>query len=445
MEILPALPPPKKGKAKELTNEERIQAVSMLVGITMVRELDHSDFHAIGKKFGVKARTVRRVWNLAETARETGVIKLEEITSKNVVRGQNRKKWNEESLFEAIKAIQYRKRGTWEQLADQIDAPATTLRRLKGKGLFKHTSPLKPFLTDEHMIARIDHVLSKIDPERPEWYRNMYDEVHVDEKWFFLTEDGRTFVLCEGEEPPKRKVRHKSYIAKVMFLCAQARPRMVGGTYWDGKIGIWPFGRMVPAKRTSIRRPAGTPEWENHTIDRDEYREMMITNVLPAIINKFPWSYLTRAGKSVKIQQDGAKSHIEEDDELWLQAVEELGVNVELYTQAAQSPDLNINDLAFFRSIMSIYRREAPRNSLELIAAVEKAYDDYPATKINRMWLTLQSVCNEILKDDGNNDYKMPHMGKSKLERENRLPTVLQVHPDAEKYRFPEINDENTP
>ena len=120
---------------------------------------------------------------------------------------------------------------------------------------------------------------------------------------------------------------------------------MVNGTYWDGKIGIWPIGRMKPAERSSVNWPAGTLEWENVSVDRDKYRQMMITEVLPAIITKFPWQYLTR--KTVFIQQDGAKSHIADDEEEWLEAVAECGVNIKLYTQPAQSPDLNINNLAF--------------------------------------------------------------------------------------------------
>ena len=141
-----------------------------------------------------------------------------------------------------------------------------------------------------------------------------------------------------------------------------------------------------------------------------------------------------RAGKSIKIQQDGAKSHIEDDDEEWLQAVEDCGVNIKLYTQAAQSLDLNINDLAFFRSIMSLYKKAAPRTEFELIDAVKEAHHEYPPNKINRMFVTMQTVFNETLLDDGGNDYKIPHMNKEKLEREGRLPVVLPVDEIVSKF-----------
>ena len=55
---------------------------------------------------------------------------------------------------------------------------------------------------------------------------------------------------------------------------------------------------------------------------------------------------------------------------------------------------------------------------------------EFDPAKINRTWLTLQSCLNEILLNDGGNEYKIPHMNKAKLEREGRLPTVLEV-PEA--------------
>ena len=70
--------------------------------------------------------------------------------------------------------------------------------------------------------------------------------------------------------------------------------------------------RVTPARRTSSCRAARTPEWENQSVYRDKYRHLMISEVSLATVAKFPWAHLLRTGNSVKIQQDGAKSHIEE-------------------------------------------------------------------------------------------------------------------------------------
>jgi hypothetical protein len=36
---------------------------------------------------------------------------------------------------------------------------------------------------------------------------------------------------------------------------------------------------------------------------------------------------------------------------------------------------------------------------------------------------------NEILKAEGGNEYKIPHMNKAKLEKADTLPTILDVDP----------------
>jgi hypothetical protein len=39
---------------------------------------------------------------------------------------------------------------------------------------------------------------------------------------------------------------------------------------------------------------------------------------------------------------------------------------------------------------------------------------------------------NEIVRNDGNNEYNLPHFMKEKQEREGRLDTVVQLDFDAE-------------
>ena len=121
------------------------------------------------------------------------------------------------------------------------------------------------------------------------------------------------------------------------------------------------------------------------------------------------------------------------DDKEWLKALEELapGNKISLFNQPAQSPDTNINDLAFFRSIQSLYYEAAPDSEFALIRAVLDAYDNYPSSKLNRMWVTYQSCLNEIIDCHGDNNYKIPHMNKEKMEREGRLPSVLPVTESA--------------
>jgi len=106
------------------------------------------------------------------------------------------------------------------------------------------------------------------------------------------------------------------------------------------------------------------------------------------------------------------------------------GESIVLYNQPSQSPDTNLLDLGFFNAIQSAYYRKSPRTHRDLLRCVQEAHDEFDSNKINRMWLTLMSCYNEIIEIHGDNNYKIPHMSKAKLEREGTLPEVLPVTPD---------------
>ena len=288
-------------------------------------------------------------------------------------------------------------------------------------------------------MSRMELALSFVDKNNPSKFENMEDLIHVDKKWFYLTKDGQRFIIAADEEEPYRHVQHKSFLTKVMFLCAVARPRYDTNknAWFDGKIGIWPIGKWEPAKRKSKKRAKGTPVWKNQLINRDVYREYLIQKLLPAVKEKWP-----RNNAKIWLQQDGAKSHILEDDAEFKAAVQQIGLNLTVFTQSPNSPDTNILDLGFFRAIQS-FNDAMPENEEELIKSVEKAYGEYLWCKLNFVWLTLQSCLNKIIEHDGGNDYKIPHMGKESLWRRGRLPEVLHVTPAANAWLNPTMDDDS--
>jgi hypothetical protein len=162
----------------------------------------------------------------------------------------------------------------------------------------------------------------------------------------------------------------------------------------------------------------------------------MLSYVVPAILDRFPASYLDRR-RGVIIQQDGAGGHIKPTDEEWNTTINEMGLTdiIKLENQPSNSPDLNINDLGFFRSIECLVYKHRPKTKLELIQQVQSEYDKYSPSLLNRIWLTHQTVMNQILANRGCNDFKIPHMNKEKLEREGRLPKVLPVDEAIQDYR----------
>ena len=57
---------------------------------------------------------------------------------------------------------------------------------------------------------------------------------------------------------------------------------------------------------------------------------------------------ITRLLRKIWIQQDGVKSHISTDNNEFKEPLNAQKINVGLYTEAANSPDVNLLDLGFF-------------------------------------------------------------------------------------------------
>ena len=262
------------------------------------------------------------------------------------------------------------------------------------------------------------------DPQDPSKYQDMHDRIHLDEKWFFLTQEKECYLLLSDEKNPKHFIKHKSHTTKVMFLCGVVRLHFnpSANSWWDGKLGIWPIGDSEPVKQGSKNRPKEMLLWKNKMVTKDVYRELLINQLIPAILEK--WPRRDRMSRTIYIQQDGAKNHIHEDDEEFNNALMEQDIDAKLFTQTPNSPDGNLLDLGFFRAIQS-FNDASPKNEEELIQSVKDTYENYPQHKLNRMWLTLQSCFNHIILHHGDNDYSIEHMSKAKLEWQGQLLDIL--------------------
>ena len=115
---------------------------------------------------------------------------------------------------------------------------------------------------------------------------------------------------------------------------------------------------------------------------------------------------------------------------------QQLPYDIELFTQLPNSPDLNILDLGFFAALeKECQKKTKAKDEMDVICETEQEYWDFdPVIISNKVWITHMQVMNKILKCDGQNTYELPHMGKDKLIRENRLPTNLPVHREAAKW-----------
>ncbi|KAL2929724.1 hypothetical protein RDABS01_035134 [Bienertia sinuspersici] len=191
----------------------------------------------------------------------------------------------------------------------------------------------------------------------------------------FLTRKNLHCILAPKEKPPHRLVQSKNFISKFMFMSVIMRPRWNDdGTYNNsGKIA---------------NCPADLP-------------------------------------KIVYIQADNAKPHGGgggADISEFIQSHGEDEWTFNWTPQPVNSPELNILDLGFFRSIQSKYKKSMPSNIDKIIEEVGKAFDSLHPKTLSNVWMSLQYCMTEIMKCNGNIDYLLPHM--KKIVRRYGEPTM---------------------
>ena len=117
-----------------------------------------------------------------------------------------------------------------------------------------------------------------------------------------------------------------------------------------GNIGIFLFVHKEAAQRSSKNRAAGTLETKACTsVTKNVYRSCLLEQVLFEIRNKLPLF----SSPTIYIQQDSARPHISVYDEEFIEVGRQEGVDIKLVCQP-NSPDLNVLDLEFFRSIQAL-------------------------------------------------------------------------------------------
>ncbi|XP_057789696.1 uncharacterized protein LOC131006537 [Salvia miltiorrhiza] len=180
----------------------------------------------------------------------------------------------------------------------------------------------------------------------------MYNTIHIDEKWFYLTKTKDRYYLMPDENEPYRTCKSKRFILKIMFVSSIARPIIdeQGNVLFNGKLGIFPFTNEEAAKRNSKNRSKGTME----------------VKPIPNITKNIMMECMNA--------KDNAKPHIKPDDPEFLAVANLDGFNFQLVCQPANSPDTNVNDLGFFRAIQTLKDQKPAKDVNELLKNVNEAY-----------------------------------------------------------------------
>ena len=350
----------------------------------------------------------------------------------------------------------------YRQLAKKMTAAgcpicANTARKwTKRLGSKMTRRKIKPLLKSKHKFDRLHWVMSNEIVEGADGtksFTNFHDTAHGDESWIWLMADGtlcRVYPNRDGTftmpEPPR--VRHKSHIPKVMFLVVNARPRPEYN--FDGKIGIWEFSEIVHTRN-------GDEKVLNISVNADVYRAKIVSKggVFEAMRAKMWWfhkdatmpdgSATPEAGQPLYYQHDGARPHTaKKNTQVWATHGAMKGFDIRVVTQPAQSPDLNINDLCFFRSLKSRLAGHTYSDLVSMLAAAKAAYQEYDGDTLERAWRVLHTVYRGILRTGGDNTYQLSGNTRKGwrhgLDADNALPP-REVMEAAQK-RFEELGTE---
>ncbi|KAG2816895.1 hypothetical protein PC113_g23033 [Phytophthora cactorum] len=101
---------------------------------------------------------------------------------------------------------------------------------------------------------------------------------------------------------------------------------------------------------------------------RAVYTKMLREKVFPAIREKWPG----RKSTTIKVQQDNAGPHVQDDNADIIEAGQEGGGwDIQMVSQPPRSPDMSVLDLGFFNSLQSLQHKTPTFDTEGLIAAVE--------------------------------------------------------------------------
>ena len=285
-------------RTKNLTPTERNGILQELLRrTTNSRKLKWGAIKEVADIFGVTRLSVSRVWSRATEDYSEGKSCADVSGRKKGRCGRKRNDYSDN--YKVMRGVPFNERGTLRSLSCRIGVPKTTLgRKLKvDKEIKRVSSAIRPYLTEENKLVRLRYCLERVRPDGR--FYDFYDYVHIDEKWFYMTQTNRRYYVLPDEQVPHRTCKSKRFITKVMFLAAVARPRWdaTRKQWFDGKLGIWPFVVKEAAKKNSKNRLKGTLVTKpTESVNANESRKMILKHLFPGDSSEISAQLQTNTG-----------------------------------------------------------------------------------------------------------------------------------------------------
>lgn len=214
---------PTRPTKPNLTNCERRRIIDELLERSTEGVLPRGALADVAKRYGRGRSTVSELWRFYSNARLRNDPDIS--SDSRIKQNSGRKKIDRADAVAKLQAVPIEDRQVIRRAAVAAGTSKYLVTQLLKEGAaYRRSDRLKPVLTAENRLKRIEHVLSYID-DSTLFFEPMLDVVHVDEKWFNADKDKRSYIMFEGETLPTRSRQSKRFIPKTMFFAAVARPR----------------------------------------------------------------------------------------------------------------------------------------------------------------------------------------------------------------------------
>lgn len=201
---------------KHTSHAQRQDIYQALLQQSSNGELRRGSISDVAALFGVSKRTVSRIWKRVKLQAENG--STIDLSSKKLqVVGRKRVQLD----LNQVSQIPLCRRTTIRSIAKSLGVSKSTLqRRIKEGELRPHTNAIKPDLTHANKTKRLEFCLSMITRSLPNsnpTFHDMFNIVHIDEKWFYISKSSKWYYLVPSKHEPSRTCKSKKFITKVLF------------------------------------------------------------------------------------------------------------------------------------------------------------------------------------------------------------------------------------
>nr|XP_034586579.1 uncharacterized protein LOC117849092 [Setaria viridis] len=171
-------------RRKDMPEEVRKQVFQALLTRSKNGGLGKNDTTDVAAQFGLHIRAVQRLWKKGKIPLANNI----PVDLGSRKKGRVGRKASPVDL-EQLRSIPLKERMTIEDVCTKLNMSKWTIQRHLKKGLLRrHSSSIKPYLTQANKKARlkwcVDMVMRDLlaDPR----FKDLYDYVFIDEKWFYL-------------------------------------------------------------------------------------------------------------------------------------------------------------------------------------------------------------------------------------------------------------------